>query len=167
MKLLIDECLSPQLVKLAHERGYGESSHVVWLGKAGASDWELKRIILDGDWTFVTRNAVDFRGSPARPGEKGQYAGVELHAGLICIGGAEGLDLDGQLALFAEALSELDRDEDFVNQVLEVYLDDSELRILRYAMPYDLARTLDQLARSWASCMNLASSRSRSKGFIM
>lgn len=31
MKLLVDECLSPQLVKLARERGYGESSHVVWV----------------------------------------------------------------------------------------------------------------------------------------
>jgi hypothetical protein len=30
MKFLVDECLSPELVKLAHERGYGESSHVVW-----------------------------------------------------------------------------------------------------------------------------------------
>lgn len=137
MKLLVDECLSPQLVKLAHERGHGESSHVVWLGKAGASDWELKRIILDGDWTFVTRNAVDFRGSGARAGAKGQYAGVELHAGLVCIGGPKGLDLDGQLALFAEALLELERDEDLLNQVLEVDLDDGDIRILRYAMPDD------------------------------
>lgn len=35
MKFLIDECLSPELVKLAHEYGYGESSHVVWMGLAG------------------------------------------------------------------------------------------------------------------------------------
>lgn len=75
MKLLIDECLSPELTKLAHDRGYGESSHVVWLGKAGAKDWELKPLILDGDWTFVTRNADDFRGSASRPGQRGQYAG--------------------------------------------------------------------------------------------
>ncbi len=30
MKFLIDECLSPELVKRAHARGYGESSHVAW-----------------------------------------------------------------------------------------------------------------------------------------
>jgi len=62
MKFLVDECLSPELTKLAHAKGYGESSHVVWLGRAGMKDWELKPIILDGDWTFVTKNSVDFRG---------------------------------------------------------------------------------------------------------
>jgi predicted nuclease of predicted toxin-antitoxin system len=39
MKLLIDECLSPELTKLAHAKGYGESSHVVWMGLAGKKDW--------------------------------------------------------------------------------------------------------------------------------
>ena len=29
MKFLVDECLSPELVKLAYDRGHGESSHVV------------------------------------------------------------------------------------------------------------------------------------------
>lgn len=42
MKFLIDECLSPELVLLAHEHGYGESSHVVWMGLGGWKDWELK-----------------------------------------------------------------------------------------------------------------------------
>ena len=62
-----------------------ESSHVVWLGKAGWKDWEFKPFILEGNWTFVTRNSVDFRGSADRPGTKGQYANVSPHAGLICI----------------------------------------------------------------------------------
>jgi hypothetical protein len=35
MKFLADECLGPELTKLAHARGYGESAHVVWLGRAG------------------------------------------------------------------------------------------------------------------------------------
>ena len=30
MEFLIDECLSSELAKLAHARGYGESSHVFW-----------------------------------------------------------------------------------------------------------------------------------------
>ena len=76
MKFLVDECLSPDLVKLAHDRGHGESSHVVWRRLQGKKDWELKPFILDGDWTFVTRNSVDFRGPLSRPGSRGQYAGV-------------------------------------------------------------------------------------------
>jgi Domain of unknown function (DUF5615) len=70
MKFLIDECLSPELTKLAHAKGHGESFHVVWLGRAGLKDWELKPIILDGDWTFVTKNSVDFRGPEAQPGRR-------------------------------------------------------------------------------------------------
>ena len=62
MKFLIDECLSLDLVEVARERGFVESSHVVWMGKAGWKDWELKPFILEGDWTLVTRNSVDFRG---------------------------------------------------------------------------------------------------------
>ena len=62
MKLLIDECLSPELAQFARSRGYGQSPHVVWLKKSGWKDWSLKGFILDGDWTFVTSNAIDFAG---------------------------------------------------------------------------------------------------------
>lgn len=48
-KFLIDECLSPDLATLARQRGFAESSHVTWLGKAGWKDWELKHFILDED----------------------------------------------------------------------------------------------------------------------
>ena len=54
MKFLIDECLSPKLVEVARERDY-EASHIVWIGMQCWKDWELKRVILDGDWTFVTK----------------------------------------------------------------------------------------------------------------
>ncbi|MEQ1956187.1 DUF5615 family PIN-like protein [Mesorhizobium yinganensis] len=136
MKLLIDECLSPELTKIAHERGYGEASHVVWLGLAGLKDWELKPIILNGDWTFVTKNSADFRGPKDKPGTKGQYADVAIHAGLVCLNGPPGMDLDMQVELFEQALRELDHDGDLVNQVLEVTLEDAEtLRIIRYALP--------------------------------
>ena len=87
LKFLIDECLSPSLAQLARDRGYHESFHVSWLGKAGWKDWELKDLILSGDWTFVTRNSIDFRGAAERPGSKGQYADVPIHAGLVCING--------------------------------------------------------------------------------
>jgi hypothetical protein len=131
VKFLIDECLSP-----ARARGYGESSHVVWLGLGGWKDWQLKVFILDGDWTFVTRNAIDFRGPVNNPGSKGQYAGVPLHAGLICLDASVGMDLNMQVELFDQALDELALDNDLVNQVLEVTMENEEtLHIRRYDLP--------------------------------
>lgn len=135
MKLLIDECLSPELAKLAQSRGHGESSHVVWLGKGGWKDWSLRTVILEGDWTFVTRNSIDFRGPASAPGSRGQYAEVAIHAGLICFNGPEGMDLDLQLELFELALNEV-ADGDLINQVLEIsLLGGDEVRVLRYALP--------------------------------
>ena len=136
MKFLIDECLSPELAKIAIEKDHGETSHIVWLGLGGYKDWELTPIILDGDWIFVTKNSVDFRGPRDKPGTKGQYADVAIHAGLICLNGPPGMDLDMQIELFEQALLELDADPDLVNQVLEITLDDDDdLRVLRYALP--------------------------------
>lgn len=136
MKFLIDECLSQELAKIAIEKSYVESSHVVWRKRSGYKDWELKPIILDGDWTFVTKNSVDFRGPKDKPGTKGQYADVAIHAGLICLNGPPGMDLDMQVELFEEALAELEANPDLVNQVLEITAeDDDNLRVLRYALP--------------------------------
>ena len=57
-------------------------------------------------------------------------------AGLICLNGPPGMDLDMQIELFEQALVELDTDPDLVNQVLEITLDeDDNLRVLRYALP--------------------------------
>ncbi len=135
MKFLVDECLSPQLTKLAHVRGHGESSHVVWLGHAGRKDWELKPVILDGDWTFVTKNSVDFRGPATNPGSRGQYTDVGLHAGLVCLNGPPGMDLDMQIELFDQALDELEIDPNLLNQVLEITLDEDSVQIRRYQLP--------------------------------
>jgi len=135
MKLLIDECLSPELAKLAQSRGHGESSHIVWLNKSGWKDWSLTSFVIDGDWTFVTRNSIDFRGPASKPGSKGQFSDVPIHAGLICLNGPDGMNLDLQLELFEHALNEVG-DGDLVNQVLEVtFLNDNEIRVLRYALP--------------------------------
>jgi hypothetical protein len=137
MKLLVDECLSPKLTELARQRGYVESSHVVWIGKLNWKDWELLDVILGGDWTFVTRNSADFRGSRKAPGSRGQYANVELHAGLVCLNGPVGMDRYQQLELFNKALDELDRDDDLVNQVLEVTRTASsdQIEVRRYWLP--------------------------------
>ncbi|ASY61279.1 MULTISPECIES: DUF5615 family PIN-like protein [Sinorhizobium] len=135
MKFLIDECLSPELAKMAIEKGHGETSHVVWMKLGGLKDWELKPITLEGDWTFVTKNSVDFRGPKDRPGTKGQYTDVAIHAGLVCLNGPPGMDLNMQIELFEQALIELDNDEDLVNRVLEISLEEEDLRVLRYALP--------------------------------
>jgi hypothetical protein len=137
MKLLVDECLSEELSKLARRKGHPESSHVAWIGKRGSKDWELRPIIIEGDWTFVTKNSVDFRGPRDAPGSRGQYSEIELHAGLICLNASAGMDLDLQLELFGIALRELNRNSDLVNQVLEVTSLEpgGKIEILRYRLP--------------------------------
>jgi len=52
MKLLVDECFSEELTKLAQRRGHAEASHVAWIGKRGWKDWELKSVIVGGDTPF-------------------------------------------------------------------------------------------------------------------
>jgi hypothetical protein len=49
------------------------------------------------------------------------------HAGLICLNGPPGMDLDMQAELFRQALDELAFAPDLVNQVLEVTLEDETL----------------------------------------
>lgn len=140
MKFLIDECLSPELAKMARERGHGESSHVVWIGCGGVKDWDLLSIVLEGDWVLVTRDAYDFRGPPDAPGTAGQYEKAAIHPGLVCLNGPEGMDLEMQRELFEVALNEIDQDGDLLNKVLEVTLeaaDAEEVVIDRYPLPED------------------------------
>jgi len=136
-KLLVDECLSSELALMARERGHHEASHVVWIGKSGWKDWELKRLLLAEDGVLVTRNSDDFRGHRETPGSKGQFSNVSLHAGLICLNAPAGMDLELQRELFSEVLDELDFDGDLTNQILEVTLEDSEagIQIERYNSP--------------------------------
>jgi hypothetical protein len=121
-KLLIDECLSSELALMARERGHHEASHVVWIGKRGWKDWELKEVLLSEDWVLVTWNCADFRGPKQNPGSKGQYTDVQLHAGLICLEVPLGMDLATQRQLFALVLDELNESPDLTTQVIEVSL---------------------------------------------
>jgi hypothetical protein len=92
VKFLIDECLSPDLAKLARESGYPESSHVRWLGLAGAKDHVVTRRAVDDGYVLVTHNTTDFRGL---------YGREDLHVGLVTFNTAPGLmSLDLQLRLF-------------------------------------------------------------------
>lgn len=59
---------------------------------------------------------------------------MAIHAGLICLNGRPGTDLDMRIELFEQALAELDNGHDLVNRVLEISLEDEEeMRVLRYA----------------------------------
>lgn len=134
MRFLIDECLTPKLAKLAQARGH-EAAHVVWLGMGGTKDWDLMPVIVAGDWTFVTRNAVDFRGRADAPGEPGLHARAAIHAGLVCLNG-DSMDLDDQEEMFEVALVLLDEDPDFVNQALEITNDGTDqFAVRRYTLP--------------------------------
>jgi predicted nuclease of predicted toxin-antitoxin system len=74
-KLLIDECLHTSLLKLAHEAGH-TTDHVNYLGLGSSKDWDLMKLILDRDYTFVTNNRTDFLAL---------YGRTQLHAGLVII----------------------------------------------------------------------------------
>lgn len=122
-KLLVDECLSVDLVRLAQECGY-QATYVRDIGKLGARDHELASIIFEGDWCFVTNNAAHFRGPAASPGSAGHYAGIDLHAGLVCLhnGSPGGFTLDRQMEALLVALAEIELlpNEDTTNKLIEV-----------------------------------------------
>jgi predicted nuclease of predicted toxin-antitoxin system len=127
VKFLIDECLSPELVELAHGRGHGESTHVTWLGLRSRKDWSIvRRAVADG-YVLVTNNTTDFTSLLSRE---------KVHAGLICLNVAPGLmSLDLQKLLFTLALDRLGEAEP-VNELLEVtLLEDRSVRIERYDLP--------------------------------
>ena len=123
LKFLIDECLSPALVRIAHEFGHHGSTSVRDRGLSGAKDHQLIRFVVEHDFTLVTCNSVDFRGnSPAKPG--GEYARQPLHAGLICLNAFLPLDLDLQRGLFRIAMEVLEAEQaPMINQALEIFLD--------------------------------------------
>ncbi|WP_165982836.1 DUF5615 family PIN-like protein [Dankookia rubra] len=120
-RVLIDACLTVELAWLAHERGY-EAYHLRDISKERLLDGQLKPIIIEGGYCFVTRNAEDFRGPALAPGNAGEYAGVDLHAGLVCIHGPpRGFRKEEQLEAFSIALDLIDAaNGDPVNLLIEV-----------------------------------------------
>lgn len=120
-RLLFDENLSPELVKLAVAAGYVNSTCIRDRGLSGAKDWELMDFIIGGDYTLVTLNSIDFRGKGASaPG--GLYANQAIHAGLVCFGADLPIDIDVQRELTSAALEMLTRHEDLINRILEINL---------------------------------------------
>jgi predicted nuclease of predicted toxin-antitoxin system len=125
VRFLIDECLSVDLVAIAGESGH-EAQHVARVGRAGWKDWNVVRYASEGDFTFVTNNASDFRRL---------YTSEPLHAGLIILIPVVGREL--QRKLFRAALDELDVIGEPVNRVLEVDLDSEEVVVTIYDLPPD------------------------------
>ena len=135
LRLLIDECLSPELVHMAVAAGHVESTCVRDRGWSGTKDWKLVVLAVEGDYTLVTHNAVDFRGGgPGRLG--GQHARQPIHAGLVCLNSAFVMDLERQRDLFSLALQELAHHQDLVNQAMEVFeREDGAVEIVVYDIP--------------------------------
>jgi hypothetical protein len=134
-RLLIDECLSPDLVQLAVDAGHVESTCVRNRGLLGRKDWSLFEYLLEHDFILVTLNAQDFRGDGiSNPG--GLYANVELHPGLICLGSALDASISRQRRLFTHVLARLAELPDLVNQALEVQEgEDDSISLKVYEIP--------------------------------
>ena len=120
MKFLIDECLSPTLADLAIREGYSESSHVTHRGMTSWEDHRLMKVIIDDDWTFVTRNSGDFRPRPGDTSQAPCYVGQLLHAGLVCLKLPVRAKEPEHRAYFLAALARIEVLDDLVNKVLEV-----------------------------------------------
>jgi hypothetical protein len=120
---------------MAVASGHVESTCVRNMGWSGKKDWELIRIVVDGDYTLVTHNAIDFRGGgPGALG--GEHARQDIHAGLICLNSDLPMSLGRQRDLFQIALDELAAFDDLVNKALEVFEDTrGEVTVEIYDIP--------------------------------
>jgi hypothetical protein len=142
-RFLVDACLSVTLPDLARAAGF-EAMHLRDLGRTNEKDWDLTPFIAEGGWTFVTRNAKDFRGRKDMPGTKGQYTRLERHEGLVCLNGPDGMDLHMHRELFQAVLDHIAdaeqdaRGDDLAGQVVEATihdLDANAIEIRRYDLP--------------------------------
>lgn len=125
MNFLIDECLHTSLVEVATGRGH-EATHVNYRGLSGVQDWNLMAPIREGELTFVTNNARDFRRL---------YAREAIHAGLVIL--IPNVTPDLQRILFDAALDDLDGGVGLISEALEVGLVDGGIEITRYDLPND------------------------------
>jgi predicted nuclease of predicted toxin-antitoxin system len=86
VKVLVDENLSPKLVRRLGDKGVA-AVHVAHIGMPGASDPEVWRYAFDHDQIVVTINAADF---------VHLAAAVELHPGLVVLRVTGGLSRNEQ-----------------------------------------------------------------------
>jgi len=122
VNFLIDECLHTSLVEVAAARGH-EATHVNYRGLSGVQDWNLMAPIREGEFTFVTNNAKDFRKL---------YAQEEIHAGLVIL--IPNAPPTQQRALFDAVLDDLAATPGLINEALEVRVVEGEIEITRYEL---------------------------------
>lgn len=95
MRFLIDECLTIDLVSVAHQAGHG-AQHVAHIGKAGWGDRNVARHAAEADFVLVTNKASDFRR---------RYATQSSCAGLVII--IPSITRERQRQRFLSAIEEL------------------------------------------------------------
>jgi predicted nuclease of predicted toxin-antitoxin system len=125
LKFLIDECLTPALVGVAHAAGH-EAYHVAHIGLASAKDWRVAAWAVRRDQIFVTNNASDFRAL---------YSRLALHPGLLII--VPSVDREMQGRLFEALLGKLAETGGPPNRVIEAHLDDGDIRLELYQWPQE------------------------------
>jgi predicted nuclease of predicted toxin-antitoxin system len=108
MRFLIDECLSPHLVSVAHNRGF-EAYHVAHRGWSTLLDPHILKHLLDEELILVTNNRDDFLRL---------IVGVELHPGLVII--LENVRRQEQIRLFDAVLEAISGMKSLINKVIEI-----------------------------------------------
>jgi predicted nuclease of predicted toxin-antitoxin system len=122
VNFLIVECLHTSLVEVAAARGR-EATHVNYRRLGGVQDWNLMAPIREGEFTFVTNNAKDFRRL---------YAQEDIHAGLVIL--IPNVPPTQQRALFDAVLDDLAAAPGLINEALEVRVTEGEIEITRYEL---------------------------------
>lgn len=107
---------------MAHAAGF-DAIHANHLGLSGQPDWALTGRIINGEFTLVTNNRVDFLQL---------FGKMDLHAGLIIL--VPNVIPSLQRALFAGALQYLSG-RDLVNGVIEVSLVGKTVQCVEYGLP--------------------------------
>lgn len=105
---LIDECLTPDLVAVARDRGY-DARHAKDAGFAGRDDITLAVSATEDDDIFVTNNARDFRRI---------YARFRRHPGLVII--LPSTSAAKQCALFQTVLIAIETSAGIENALFEI-----------------------------------------------
>ena len=107
-RLIVDECLTPDLVPIAHEAGF-EAYHVAYFGLSGRADHIVFETVASGGFIFVTNDREDWRTL---------FSTTDLHAGLIVI--LPNCRRDAQKTLFRAALNRVKEIGGLDNKVLEI-----------------------------------------------
>jgi len=123
-RLLVDECLTPELVPIACEFGF-EAYHVVHIGLGGEPDRVVFRTVMDDGFLFVTNDREDWNALVSR---------VDLHAGLLVI--RPRCRREVQKKLFRAALARVQAIGGLMNKVLEI---DEAAEIAIFDLPRPVA----------------------------